>query len=645
MVKYAGTTNTSKSAKFGGAKGKLVRFKNKNNYPSTARPGLNLGSGFFYSTKLTTFLMFLLLCLSFTKVSNAMPPLLTVSGTQIKAGTCAVTLRGTNLPSMEWGVGEGPPAGGGGDIMASLDYLISTWKVNIIRLPLNEGYWNNFQYSYRQQVDDIVADCNSKNVYVILDLHLLDQNDTTQQAMPDANSTAFWNNVATRYKTNTGVLFGLYNEPFPGDFTTWSNGQGGGPGIPTLLATVRAAEAGGVTHICLEGGIDYSSNFIGIPAQADTSLVYDEHYYPAKTQANCPATLTHPVFFGEFGPLNLGDDGGNFDNTQAIPWINSRGGCGTAWAFHPTASPSLISDWTFDRTTYHGNPCFTWITGLTAQGCGVGPTAATPVPLTATPVAGSCFMLDDMEDGNLSNATNGMWFTFRWTSVSGAAVMPWAATEICGDGTPCPAISDGSAAAGGSVAGSVYAAHVTGSYSNNGPTTYAGFAIGTELSPGYSNLTNLTLISFDVKSSQAGVTLRCNAANPKISYAPVTYQGTALAGSGGGTDNQYGFNFVVPTANTWMHVTRTKIAFECGDWGANSCPPPVPRGQTTTFMTQAQALTQITSIQWETQGGPATFGYWVDNVCLPGLPCRPPRLPRLSRQRRLLPKHRRLLPR
>src|SRR5882672_10434651 len=71
----------------------------------------------------------------------AAPPALKVSGTQIQRAdtSCAVTLRGVNIPSLEWGVGEGPPSGIGGDIVASVTYAIDTMKSNIIRLPLNEA--------------------------------------------------------------------------------------------------------------------------------------------------------------------------------------------------------------------------------------------------------------------------------------------------------------------------------------------------------------------------------------------------------------------------------------------------------------------------------------------------------------------------
>src|SRR5258708_28291631 len=105
----------------------------------------------------------------------AAPPALYVSGTSILRSdtNCAVTLRGVNVPSLEWGVGEGPPSGIGGDIVQSVTYAIDTMKANIIRLPLDEERWRNWPYSYPKQVDDIVAACSVRNAYVILDLHLL----------------------------------------------------------------------------------------------------------------------------------------------------------------------------------------------------------------------------------------------------------------------------------------------------------------------------------------------------------------------------------------------------------------------------------------------------------------------------------------
>jgi aryl-phospho-beta-D-glucosidase BglC (GH1 family) len=51
----------------------------------------------------------------------------------------------------------------------------------------------------------------------MLDLHWSDAGEWGKQigqhVMPDQNSVAFWNDVATTYKNHPAVIFDLYNEP------------------------------------------------------------------------------------------------------------------------------------------------------------------------------------------------------------------------------------------------------------------------------------------------------------------------------------------------------------------------------------------------------------------------------------------------
>lgn len=56
---------------------------------------------------------------------------------------------------------------------------------------------------------------------MILDLHWLDSM-RRQAAMPDGDSTAFWQDVARTYANDGRVIFELYNEPYP---MNWARGE------------------------------------------------------------------------------------------------------------------------------------------------------------------------------------------------------------------------------------------------------------------------------------------------------------------------------------------------------------------------------------------------------------------------------------
>jgi hypothetical protein len=107
----------------------------------------------------------------------------------------------------------------------------------------------------------------------IVDLHWNSpgsQKATGQQPMPDAShSPAFWASVTGTFKSNSSVLFDLYNESYT---TSWSCGRNGSPaakassckdvnfavsGMQTLVNTVGNA---GTKNVILLEGLTYSNN-------------------------------------------------------------------------------------------------------------------------------------------------------------------------------------------------------------------------------------------------------------------------------------------------------------------------------------------------------------------------------------------------
>jgi endoglucanase len=207
----------------------------------------------------------------------AAPPDLHVVGNQILtvSNGCTIRLKGVDIASLEWtNGGDGPPGQG---ITESVAQSLSTWKANIIRLPMNQDKWFGCEgataASYQAIVDSIVAYCNANNAYVLLDLHWSgtntgatapcgggwgSDNTTQQQNMPDDNSVTFWSDVAAHYANNPAVLFDLYNEPRNDSWTIWRNGGTSGsgfhtPGLQSLLTTIRGR---GANNVIVAGELD-----------------------------------------------------------------------------------------------------------------------------------------------------------------------------------------------------------------------------------------------------------------------------------------------------------------------------------------------------------------------------------------------------
>ncbi len=612
--------------------------------------GQNVLSGFISdrnkkisSALLFTWVAFLFLVLG--HAAQAAPPQLKINGAAIvnNSSGCTVRLRGVDIDGLEFGTDVAGATGGVTGVAAE---AISTWKCNVIRLPLSQDRWFFYPDSYRTLVDNLVNTCSENNCYVILDLHWSGTSSTAtapttgagwgtasaQQEMADYNAVTFWSSVAARYANNPAVMFDLYNEPYGVSASVWLNGGSAGsfntPGMKALLAAVRGA-TGSPKNIVLAGGLAYCNDFSTIlpnfPLTDSTGygVLYDSHIYSNNgNQTVNASTTTYPFLVGEFGLCSTcSPDGGTWDN-NFISYLNTNNLSWTAWTMDTSGPPTLISDWNYTATAYHGVPVKNSLTGTANPACDTALGGPTYTP-TATPTQGGCFMVSNFTTAptypypSAVNTLNGKWFTFRWTTLgSGAPETPWLSYMSCPDtNDACSTILNNSYAG---PFGETYSAFVSGGYSENGtssPATYAGFGLATELTQGYTNLSWVTNFSFYIRTSVAPVTLRFQASNPLINQQPVTWNGTVLPGGGNG--NQYGLNFVVNQANTWVQESIPLAGMEFQDWcgGTGACPPTASGGAT---VFQSAAMTQIISFQWETQGAPTTLGFSVNDFCLSG---------------------------
>src|SRR5260221_2535635 len=159
------------------------------------------------------------------------PPVgVTVQGTRFASQGRAVTLMGVNHSSLEYscaGDGHFTPA----DFQA-----MRGWGMNVVRLPLSSEFWANAGAvcsGYRATVMKAVANARAAHLFVILDLQWSAPFDSpadrthggVQCPLPDtAKDVAFWQDLATLYHNDTGVLFDLFGEPFGISWSTWLNG-------------------------------------------------------------------------------------------------------------------------------------------------------------------------------------------------------------------------------------------------------------------------------------------------------------------------------------------------------------------------------------------------------------------------------------
>src|SRR5665213_371679 len=211
-----------------------------------------------------------------------LPALAVVNGKIVTAvGDCPVRLHGVDVSGLEY---SNPP--GSNPVLALVQEAGGpSWNCNFVRIPLNQDRWlgyacdNGNNTAYKNWVYAVVNWCTANNVYVLLDLHWSDLGlgsaagtsaspgpgdvcSGGQHDMPDMNSVAFWQSLAssTTISANSAVLFDLYNEPGGAN----SNTGGGSTNLNSNFAGWNLWRNGGTETAQADGTAYYTPGMQGL---------------------------------------------------------------------------------------------------------------------------------------------------------------------------------------------------------------------------------------------------------------------------------------------------------------------------------------------------------------------------------------------
>ena len=299
-----------------------------------------------------------------------------------------VNYSGTEYACIQgWGIFDGPHN------LAAVQAM-KTWKVNAVRLPLNEDCWLGINHvgstyggaAYRNAVTSFVKLLTSHGIYAIVELHWSAPGTTKadgQRPMPDAShSPPFWRSVASTFKSNRAVIFDLFNEPYPDNNTdslaAWRCWKFGGScagvdyevaGMRQLMQVVRKT---GAKNVVMLGGVTYANSLTQWlryrPYDAAGETVAAAHVYGnngcgAQNNAAClttqvaPVAKRFPVVFGETGETFDDSECGHSNTRTIYDWADSHHVSYLAWTWDTWGSClSLISrfDGTVNRTDPSG---------------------------------------------------------------------------------------------------------------------------------------------------------------------------------------------------------------------------------------------------------------------------------------------------
>ncbi len=335
----------------------------------------------------------------------AAPLALRVQGNRLVDGAGQVVqLRGASIAGLESVAAQGwSPANPWGNNVADFAAL-RAWGANVVRLPLNEASWLGYPCTdgagakhdpdpgrnYRDTVRRAVADAQRAGLYVILDLHWTAPARAcpwAQAPMADAdNSPLFWTQVAGEFKSQPGVLFELFNEPFMDWLafgqSPWKVLRDGGThrqytaatqghwqvelnwrsaGMQQLLDAVRAT---GATNVVLAAGLGWSRDLSGWlasrPLDPLQQLAAVWHAYPKSMQPGSAdaAIPLHgsldyqqmedilragfPVLITETGDHNAPGTRGAPFASQLLPWADRVGASYLGWTFNAWPQPDYV---------------------------------------------------------------------------------------------------------------------------------------------------------------------------------------------------------------------------------------------------------------------------------------------------------------
>jgi hypothetical protein len=250
------------------------------------------------------------------------------------------------------------------------------WRINAVRLPLNEACWLGLgnvkpEYrgmNYRQEVVDCVRRLHGAGLYVILDLHWNASGPKRargQQRAADADhSPRFLRSVAAAFAGDRAVLFDLYNEPHEISWSCWRNGSVTPDGwrAAGMQQLVNAVRSTGSKQPVLVGGNNWSNDlsaWLGRrPHDAARQLVASVHVYEGNECGDeaCWSSVIGdvarqvPVVSGEIGQEDCAHD----IIVRSMTWADAHDVSYLAWAWNDWGceGPGLIDDYDGTPTAY-----------------------------------------------------------------------------------------------------------------------------------------------------------------------------------------------------------------------------------------------------------------------------------------------------
>ena len=193
----------------------------------------------------------------------------------------------------------------------NLKTLKDTWGINVFRIALytdpdDEGFIKNNDLKYK--VEEIIDDCIDLDIYVIIDWHILKDNNPK---IYEEEAMDFFNEMSTKYQDVPNVIYEICNEP-NGEDVTWDDDI-----VPYAEKAIKTIRNNSEESLILIGTSDWSKDLESVRKNPlkEENIMYVLHSYSEGgidiIKANIENAIREkiPVIITECSPTNPTGDG------------------------------------------------------------------------------------------------------------------------------------------------------------------------------------------------------------------------------------------------------------------------------------------------------------------------------------------------
>lgn len=227
--------------------------------------------------------------------------------------------------------------------------LHENWNVNVIRLAMytaeSGGYCTDGDKEYlKTLVRNGVSYATAQNMYVIIDWHILSDNNPNQH-LEEAKD--FFAEMSAEYADYDNVLYEICNEPNGG--TSWSDIKSY---AVEVIETIRSNDKDGIIIVGTPNWSQYVEQAAENPITGYDNIMYTLHFYAATHKDDLRSKMKEavekglPVFVSEYGICDASGSG-EIDEAQANEWVtvmNEYGISYVAWNLSNKSETSAIFD-------------------------------------------------------------------------------------------------------------------------------------------------------------------------------------------------------------------------------------------------------------------------------------------------------------